>query len=112
MLRRPDSVPVDKVFDFLEQAFEVHRLRVVIVAARLQRFLLIALHGVCGQGDYRNVLGGRAGLESDILCARNDSPDIIRGHPSRRSSVSGFRRDRACVNVGLAFPVSLRGYVR
>ena len=46
-----------------------------------------------------------------ILYARNESPDVIRGHPSRRSSVSGFRRDRACVNVGLAFPLSLRGYV-
>ncbi len=46
-----------------------------------------------------------------ILYTRNESPDVIRGHPSRRSSVSGFRRDRACVNVGLAFPLSLRGYV-
>ena len=27
-----------------------------------------------------------------ILYARKSSPDVIRGHPSRRSSVSGFRR--------------------
>ena len=40
-----------------------------------------------------------------ILYTRKKSPDVIRGHPSRRSSVSGFRRDRVCVNVGLVFPL-------
>src|SRR5262249_19098625 len=49
--------------DLRQQARELDRLGVVVVAAGLQRLLPVARHRVGGQGDDRDTPRGRRGLE-------------------------------------------------
>src|SRR5580765_766124 len=49
--------------DFLEQATEINRLDLVLVAAGGDGLLAVAVHRVGGEGDHGDVLRGRVGFQ-------------------------------------------------
>src|SRR5439155_1830752 len=55
-LSSPGGPPRQKRFDLADEAHEMKRLRVIIVAARRQRLLAIPVHDVRGQREDGNVL--------------------------------------------------------
>ena len=72
MMRSPGARASRRV-DLLQQGGEIDRLGVELVAARLERLLAIADHGVGGERDDRDVAGG------------SDRPSAGARTPSRRS---------------------------